>query len=162
MNLKCLWLTMVILAGCKDRTESQPSTNIASAAARTETARPGASGKVVPPVKADVSACLVQGAQSIAAYRLRAVGTEPFWAARIEGRCVTYSHPDDQSGLRVWTRFSGSAEAGAWIGAYGAKPFVLRTRPQVGCSDGMSDRLYPIAVTLTVDGEQRQGCAEPL
>ena len=96
------------------------------------------------------------------ANRLRAVGTEPFWGARIDGRCVTYSHPEDQSGTRVWTRFSGTSSNGAWTGALGGKPFVLRTRRQADCSDGMSDNRYPIAVTLTVGGEQRSGCAVPL
>ena len=93
---------------------------------------------------------------------LRAVGTEPFWGARIKGRCVTYSHPDDQEGTRVWTTFSGLASSGVWRGALNDRPFILRTRPETGCSDGMSDRLYPIAVTLTVAGEERHGCAEPL
>jgi uncharacterized membrane protein len=98
----------------------------------------------------------------VPANRLRAIGTEPFWGARIEGRCVTYSHPDDQQGTRVWTRFSGTAASGTWTGALRGSPFVLRTRPQAGCSDGMSDNRYPIAVTLTVGGEQRSGCAQPL
>jgi uncharacterized membrane protein len=44
----------------------------------------------------------------------------------------------------------------------GGKPLVLRTRPEPDCSDGMSDRRYPIAVNLTVVGEERVGCAEPL
>jgi uncharacterized membrane protein len=98
----------------------------------------------------------------VPANRLRAVGTEPFWGARVEGRCVTYSHPDDQQGTRIWTKFSGSAASGTWTGAIGGKPFVLSTRPEQGCSDGMSDRRYPLAVALTVMGEQRTGCAEPL
>ena len=94
---------------------------------------------------------------------LRAVGTEPFWGARIEGRCVTYSHPDDQAGTRVWTRYApGPAGGGTWSGALGGRRFVLATRPAPGCSDGMSDRRYPIAVELLVGGERRSGCAEPL
>ena len=107
-------------------------------------------------------ACLTQDGKAVPANRLRAIGTEPFWGARIEGRCVTYSHPEDQQGTRVWTRFSGTATNGSWTGALGGSPFVLRTRPQPGCSDGMSDNRYPIAVTLTVGGEKRTGCAHPL
>ncbi|QNM82050.1 hypothetical protein H8M03_08385 [Sphingomonas sabuli] len=91
---------------------------------------------------------------------LRAVGTEPFWAASVQGRCVTYSHPEDQAGTRVWTQFSGTAENGTWTGNLNNRPFVMRTSPQPGCSDGMSDRRYPIAVMLTVNGEERGGCAE--
>ena len=119
--------------------------------------------KPVPkPVPQPASACLTQDGKPIPANRIRAIGTEPFWGARIEGRCVTYSHPEDQKGTRVWTRFNGSTTNGSWTGALGGSPFVLRTRPQPGCSDGMSDNRYPIAVTLTVGGEQRTGCALPL
>jgi uncharacterized membrane protein len=108
-----------------------------------------------------VSACLVQDGRPVPANRLRAVGTEPFWGALMDGRCVTYSQPDAPAGTRVWTRFSGTAEAGTWTGALDGRPFVLRTRPQPGCSDGMSDRRYPIAVSLTVGGGERSGCAAP-
>jgi uncharacterized membrane protein len=112
-----------------------------------------------PPV---AGACLKQGSETLAVKPLRAVGTEPFWGARIEGRCVTYSHPDDQKGTRVWTRYSpGAGGGGTWSGTLGGKPFELRARPQAGCSDGMSDRRYPLAVDLTVGGEKRSGCAEP-
>ena len=93
---------------------------------------------------------------------IRAVGTEPFWGARIEGRCVTYSHPEDQKGSRVWTRFEPGAGGGTWSGALGGRRFELKTRPMRGCSDGMSDKKYPLAVELIVGGERRSGCAEPL
>ena len=107
------------------------------------------------------SACLMQDGKKLAAMRLRAIGTEPFWGARIEGRCVTYSTPEDQDGTRIWTRFSGSAEHGIWSGALDGRQFELRTTRQPGCSDGMSDNRYPIAVILRVRGETRRGCAEP-
>lgn len=107
-------------------------------------------------------ACRTQDGRTIPPNMLRAIGTEPFWGARIEGRCIVYSHPDDQAGTRVWTRFEGSRDAGTWTGFYGGARFVLRTRPQAGCSDGMSDRRYPLAVSLLVSGEERSGCAERL
>jgi uncharacterized membrane protein len=105
---------------------------------------------------------MVQGDERLTVAPLRAVGTEPFWGARIEGRCVTYSHPDDQAGTRVWTRYTARPGGGAWVGALKGRPFELRTRAAPGCSDGMSDRRYPIAVDLLVDGERRTGCAAPL
>lgn len=105
--------------------------------------------------------CLVQDGKPLTVAPLRAVGTEPFWGARIEGRCVTYSHPDDQNGTRVWTRYAASATGASWTGSLGGKPFVLTTRARPGCSDGMSDKRYLIAVTLLVAGEERTGCAEP-
>lgn len=111
---------------------------------------------------APAGACRMQDGKAIPPNLIRAIGTEPFWGVRIEGRCVTYSHPEDQSGTRIWTRFTGSRERGVWAGFYAGQRFVLGTRPEPGCSDGMSDRRYPLAVELTVDGEQRRGCAEML
>lgn len=108
------------------------------------------------------SACLVQDGELLRNSPLRAVGTEPFWGARIEGRCVTYSTPENQTGTRVWTRFNTGPQGGIWIGTLDGKPLELRTRPVVNCSDGMSDNRFQIAVDLTVDGEQRKGCAGPI
>ena len=106
--------------------------------------------------------CMMQGTERLQVAPLRAVGTEPFWGARIEGRCVTYSHPEDQSGTRVWTRYAaGSGGGGTWTGALGGRPFRMTIRAQAGCSDGMSDDLYPFAVDLLVGGERRTGCARP-
>ncbi len=123
----------------------------------------GQGGEPLPPkVTPAAAACLTQDGKPVPANRLRAIGTEPFWGARIEGRCVTYSNPDDQQGTRVWTRFGGTAANGSWTGTLNGSPFVLRTRPAAGCSDGMSDNRYPIGVSLTVGGEQRTGCAQPL
>ncbi|HEX8413712.1 MAG TPA: hypothetical protein VF637_07470 [Sphingomicrobium sp.] len=139
-----------------------PGQALSAAFSKTCHAKPGTTPAQPPVSSTASSACLRQDGAAVPGMALRAVGTEPFWGARIEGRCVTYSHPDDQTGTRVWTRFSGTAQAGQWTGSYGGKPFVLRTRPQEGCSDGMSDRRYPTAADLTVRGEERRGCAAPL
>lgn len=109
------------------------------------------------------SPCMMQGSERLTIEPFRALGTEPFWSARVEGRCVTYSTPEDQQGTRVWTRYSpGANGGGTWVGQLRGKPFELRTRAEPGCSDGMSDKRYPVAADLAVDGEQRRGCAEPL
>jgi uncharacterized membrane protein len=108
------------------------------------------------------SPCLVQGSEKLRNPPLRAIGTEPFWGARIEGRCVTYSHPEDQAGTRIWTRYGKGPDGETWSGALAGRPFTLRIRPAPGCSDGMSDRRYPFAAALEVQGEKRTGCATPL
>ena len=114
-----------------------------------------------PPPADQVSACLMQDGERLRNPALRAVGTEPFWAARIEGRCVTYSHPEDQDGTRVWTRFTPDPKGGGtWSGALGGRLFELIVRPAPGCSDGMSDRRYPYAAEVAVHGERRRGCAQ--
>jgi len=110
--------------------------------------------------KPGTSPCLVQDGRLLDAAPVKAVGTEPFWAARIEGRCVTYSTPENQAGTRIWTKINSGPMGAIWAGAYQGKPFVLRMRPAAGCSDGMSDKVYALEVTLSVEGEERRGCAE--
>ncbi|HEX8580463.1 MAG TPA: hypothetical protein VF655_12840 [Allosphingosinicella sp.] len=108
------------------------------------------------------SPCTTQGKERLAVQPLRAFGTEPFWAAAVTGRCVTYSHPEDQKGTRVWTRYTpGARGGGSWVGSLGGKPFQLTIRAAPGCSDGMSDRVYPLKADLLVGGERRSGCAAP-
>ena len=115
-------------------------------------------------VQADaVSPCLMQGAERLRVAPLRAVGTEPFWGARVDGRCVTYTTTENQQGVRIWTRYSDEGNGrGTWVGQLDGKRFEMRVRPEADCSDGMSDKRYPIAVDLTVMGEKRKGCAEAL
>jgi len=140
-----------------------PPDDLARAFAAACRERPPAPPPEARPPAGALSACLLQDGARLDATPLRAVGTEPFWGARIEGRCVTYSHPDDLDGTRVWTRHAPRPGGGGiWSGALENRRFELSTRPRPGCSDGMSDKRYPIAVELLVGGERRTGCAEPL
>lgn len=113
------------------------------------------------PPSASSSACVVLEGKGLDVMPRRAVGTEPFWAASIVGRCVTYSRLEDQNGRRVWTRYTKGPDGERWSGALDKLPFELRIRDAQGCSDGMSDKQYPFAVELMVRGELRKGCAEP-
>ena len=135
--------------------EPAEETNVAAA---NTAAGPAAPGDAAAPAEGP---CRTQDGKAVPPNSIRAIGTEPFWGASVEGRCVTYSTPEDQDGTRIWTRFSGTAESGRWQGAFQGRPFVMVTRPEPGCSDGMSDNRYPIAVELDVSGEQRKGCARP-
>jgi len=143
--------------------QAEGSTEVATVnGAKAPAPAPAADEEEAPPQNNgnSVSACIVQDGQRLAENALHAIGTEPFWAADVEGRCVTYSTPENQAGTRVWTHFEGTTQSGNWTGALDGKPFVMTTRPQRDCSDGMSDKVYPIAVTLKVRGEERRGCAE--
>ncbi|WP_131818592.1 MULTISPECIES: hypothetical protein [Sphingomonas] len=124
--------------------------------------KPLASAQPSPQAHGAVSACSVQDGKSIRVTPRSAVGTEPFWAARIEGRCIVYSHPEDQDGTRVWTRYAKNLKRETWAGALEGQPFELRAWPDQSCSDGMSDKRYPLAVELKVRGELRRGCAKAL
>lgn len=154
---------LLALAACGVSADGAHAPALDNSASNESSKADAAAPKLQPHTEATaaVSACLVQDGKPVAATRLRAVGTEPFWAADVEGRCVTYSTPEDQNGTRIWTRFDGTPEGGTWAGSVDGKPFVMTAKRQNGCSDGMSDKRYPIAVTLEVGGEQRIGCAEP-
>ena len=108
----------------------------------------------------EVSACLIQEGERLRNPALRALGTEPFWRAHIEGRCVTYSHLEEPAGTRVWTRFTPAPNGGGtWSGSFGGRQFELTVRSEPNCSDGMSDKRYRYAVEVSVLGERRLGCA---
>lgn len=142
--------------------QSDASTNLSDApAAGTQVAEAGGKSAVRAAPAASSSPCLVQDGKPVTVAAVRAFGTEPFWGARVEGRCVTYSNPEDQKGSRVWTRFTPAPGGGIWSGALDGKRFELRIRPKRGCSDGMSDKSYPLSADLVVGGERRSGCAEP-
>lgn len=79
-----------------------------------------------------------------------AVGTKPFWGARIEGRCVQYSHIEDQKGTRVWPQYTRNEVGEVWLGMLNGKAFQLQLRSEPGCSDGMSDKRYPMSVELKI------------
>jgi uncharacterized membrane protein len=164
MRLTALVMTAAILVACAPRDQAEPAPDRVQADPP-KAAEPAPVEDAVASVQGQgpaPSPCLIQDGESLSMTPLRAIGTEPFWGARIEGRCVTYSHPEDQQGTRVWTRYSAGPDGGIWVGALGGRRFELRTRAAAGCSDGMSDNRYPFAVSLTVHGEERRGCAEPL
>jgi uncharacterized membrane protein len=110
-----------------------------------------------------VPACQLQNGKKLPALRYRAVGTEPFWDAEIVGRCITYLAPDMQKGARIWTHYMSRSQSKKWVGSYKGRKFELRLSKARAsrCSDGMSDKNYPLNSTLQVAGDTRRGCAEP-
>lgn len=99
-----------------------------------------------------LTGCLSHPAPPPAPYR--ALGTEPFWNVLIDPVNITFIQPD-------------------------AAPLIQRTPPVINgiagpiyqtprinvnivknqqCSDGMSDRVYPDRVQVTVDGRRFEGC----
>lgn len=85
-------------------------------------------------------------------------GTEPFWGGEVSDGTLTYSTPENQPGATIAvSRFAGRNGL-SFSGELDNAEFVMAVTPGK-CSDGMSDRTYPFAVTLQVAGEQREGCA---
>lgn len=89
---------------------------------------------------------------------VRFTGTEPFWGGQVAGSSLVYKTPDNPDGTTITVeRFAGRGGM-SWSGTYQGKPFRLAVS-EGECSDGMSDRSYPLTATLAVAGEQRSGCA---
>lgn len=144
---------------CQQQDKAKQETPKAVAAATDKgSPAPATQGKAAAGGK--VSACLMQDGKELAVKPLRALGTEPFWGAEVEGRCVTYTTPEDQKGTRIWTRYTATADGGRWSGSLVGRKFELVTRNAAGCSDGMSDNKFPMAAELMVNGEKRKGCAK--
>jgi heat shock protein HslJ len=85
----------------------------------------------------------------------RAVGTEPFWMLKLDGRQMVFSEaasgvPVIEPQPRAIHGFAGDIYQGRRI----SLNIVRNTR----CSDGMSDRVYPDRVQLRVDDRSFEGC----
>ena len=84
----------------------------------------------------------------------RAVGTEPFWDLTIDERQMVFTDRGNgvavtQPTPRVIVGFAGEIYQTPRLG-------VNIVHKQ--CSDGMSDRVYPDKVQVTVDGRRFEGC----
>ncbi len=89
---------------------------------------------------------------------VRFTGTEPFWGGNVGKGEALYSTPENIDGTRFpVTRFAGNNGV-SFSGTMSGAAFDLMITPG-DCSDGMSNRTYPFVATLTLGGEQRNGCA---
>ena len=89
---------------------------------------------------------------------LRFSGTEPFWGGSVRGTALTYTTPEAPAGTTIQvTRFSGNNGL-AYSGTLGGAVFDMAVT-EAPCSDGMSDRSYPLTVSLQIATETRMGCA---
>jgi uncharacterized membrane protein len=90
---------------------------------------------------------------------LRAVGTEPFWAVEIAGDGLKFSgadRPEDTALNSGPTMAPGEA---VWSGATGSGKSLKVTLTSGPCSDGMSDRVYPLTARVELGTEKFAGCA---
>lgn len=88
---------------------------------------------------------------------LRFTGTEPFWGGEVSGGRLVYTTPEQPAGEAIAVeRFAGRGGL-SFSGTLAGRAFDMAVT-QGECSDGMSDRTYPFAVTLRLGEETRQGC----
>ena len=125
-----------------------------SGAAALAACHPGGSGHAVPGDPDDPRPFAGIGAEE----ELRFAGTEPFWGGSVKGATLTYTTPENAEGTAITvTRFAGRGGL-SFSGRLDGQGFDMMVT-EGSCSDGMSDRAYPFAVTLRMGAEQRGGCA---
>jgi uncharacterized membrane protein len=81
------------------------------------------------------------------------VGTEPFWSLIIDNRNLTFI----LSGEQPITQPVPKPIVGV-AGEIYQTPRIDVNIVHAQCSDGMSDRVYPDKVQVTVDGTRYNGC----
>jgi len=82
-----------------------------------------------------------------------ALGTEPFWNLLIDEKNLTFVEPEKQP----ITQPTPAVIHGI-AGEIYQSPRINVNIVHAQCSDGMSDRVYPDKVQVTVDGRRFEGC----
>ena len=137
---------ILALAGCGERAPAPPPPSPASVASP---AAPAPAPRRLPPEPG----LALPG-------RFTALGTEPFWAAAVDGDSLRYRTPEDQAGQQIAVTRRAAGESVVVTGTLGEAP--LRLAVTAGpCSDGMSDAIYPYMAELTIAGRSATGCARP-
>ena len=92
--------------------------------------------------------------------RFVALGTEPFWAAVIDGQTMRYRTPENQTGQLIAIVRETRGSSIDLRGSLGESPVVL-TVSAGPCSDGMSDNTYQWTVVRRLGDDRQRGCARP-
>lgn len=90
---------------------------------------------------------------------LRVLGTEPFWAVDITPPGLTYSGVDrpEQKAANPGPTLQGTVAV--WTTQTEARAPLVVTLMATDCSDGMSDRTYPLTAKVEIGGDTLTGCA---
>lgn len=90
---------------------------------------------------------------------LRVVGTEPFWAVELTGSEMVYSGADRPEQRAPQTAPVILGSMAVWESTTAAGNALKVTLTAADCSDGMSDRTWPLTAMVEIGGETLMGCA---
>ena len=90
---------------------------------------------------------------------LRAVGTEPFWAVELTGSEMVYSGADRPEQRAPQGQPTMQGTMAIWEATTGAGNPLKVTLMATDCSDGMSDRTWPLTAMVQIGDETLMGCA---
>lgn len=90
---------------------------------------------------------------------LRAVGTEPFWAVEMTKAELKFSAPDHPGSTAPNPGPVMTVGQADWSATTADGAALKITITGVDCSDGMSDRTYPLTAKVMVGETTYNGCA---
>lgn len=147
MKLPALLLAAALIAGCSPSLEVEPSDSASeSAPAPAPEATSIAAPTSPPPILSPIPS------------KFRALGTEPFWSAVVDGSSLIYTTPEGPDGVTVTVSHKLAGMGVIYTGTIDGKPIELEVRRET-CSDGMSDTVYPFAVVRRIGPDTQRGCA---
>jgi uncharacterized membrane protein len=148
------------LAACSDAPESRTTQSRTTHAGATPTDT-GASSKTAIPAPALTAVANRLGTLDLS-QPLRVMGTEPFWSLDITPASLTFT---PMEGARQVANNSGPVVQGdmaTWSSQTQAGVAVQVVTTLKDCSDGMSDRIYPLSAAVKVGANSFTGCAASL
>lgn len=148
------------LTGCSPASDSAPSGAASEQAmpGRQPDAPPGDIATPLPSPRISDGSSSLDALPKLIPQRFQAIGTEPFWSARVSEGSLVYSTPDNPEGARVATMRRASGDGIVVSATIDGKPLELEVTRQP-CSDGMSDTAYPFAVVRRLGPDIQRGCA---
>lgn len=90
---------------------------------------------------------------------LRVAGTEPFWAVDLTGTEMVYSGVDRPEQRAPQKPPAMQGTMAVWESTTAAGNALKVTLTATDCSDGMSDRVWPLTAMVEIGGETLMGCA---
>ena len=93
---------------------------------------------------------------------VRLLGTEPFWGITLDGNELVYSGVDrpEQRAPLPEPVMQGTVATWETATANGSPISIMLAATE--CSDGMSDRTYPLTAQVKIGTEELSGCAASL
>lgn len=93
---------------------------------------------------------------------VRALGTEPFWGVTITSEGLLYEGVDrpEQRAENPGPQIAGTTAT--WTTTTDQQLPLVVTVTDTDCSDGMSDRTYPLTARVQIGEETLMGCAAPV
>ncbi|MEG1453113.1 COG3650 family protein [Brevundimonas sp.] len=90
---------------------------------------------------------------------IRVLGTEPFWNVEIAPAGLVLTRIDQQPLTAPNNGFEANGNVVLWTSAMPDQTPIKITLTGTDCSDGMSDRIYPLSAMVEIGTETLTGCA---